>query len=121
MRFAGLPGVLVHSRIRRGIQVSEVEPALSGEKIPEPPFLTTRTLTFLLRGDSILRHVIEMKAKSVARLTWPIVFRPLHDALIEDSLDKAERNLGQELRASSGSPWVKFLRRELRRGRGRKK
>jgi hypothetical protein len=101
--------------------VSEVEPALSGEKIPEPPFLTTKTLIFLLRGDSILRHVVEMKAKSVARLTWPIVFRPLHDALIEDSLDKAERNLGQELRASSWSPWVKFLRRELRRGRGRKK
>ncbi len=35
-----------------------------------------------------------MKATGSALLSWPIVFRPLRDALTEDSFDKAERNLG---------------------------
>lgn len=36
-----------------------------------------------------LRHVLEMGLKGRARLSWPLIFRPLHDALIEDALDRA--------------------------------
>lgn len=37
-----------------------------------------------------LRHTLVMRARGAARISWPFVFRPLHDALIEDALDCAE-------------------------------
>lgn len=59
-----------------------------------------------------LRHVLEMNTEGPALLTWPLLFRPMHDALIEDSLDKAERSLGRE--PASPARWsarVRLLRR----------
>ncbi len=47
---------------------------------------------YRLAADSsrvVLQHVLKMTTHGRARLTWPLFFRPLHDALIEDSLDKA--------------------------------
>jgi hypothetical protein len=44
-------------------------------------------------GGSILRHSLLMNTTGLARLSWPIVIAPLHDALIEDSFDKAIRSL----------------------------
>ena len=41
-------------------------------------------------GVSRLRHVLEMRVEGVARVSWPLAFRWLHDALIEDALDCAE-------------------------------
>lgn len=37
-----------------------------------------------------VRHTISMETRGAARLTWPLLFRPLHDALVEDALDCAE-------------------------------
>jgi hypothetical protein len=37
-----------------------------------------------------VHHIIEMNVTGRARLSWPLVFRPLHDALLEDALDQAE-------------------------------
>lgn len=37
-----------------------------------------------------LTHRLEMATRGWARLTWPLIWRPLHDALIEDALDCAE-------------------------------
>ena len=37
----------------------------------------------------ILRHTLVMQATGPARVTWPLVFGPLHDALLEDSLARA--------------------------------
>jgi len=67
-----------------------------------------------------LSHVLEMRASGPAKLSWPVVFRPLHDALVEDALDRAERHLGVTPRPRQWSPWVKVLRWMLagRRGRG---
>jgi len=70
-------------------------------------------------GTTRLRHVLEMKTSGRARLTWPIVFRPLHDALIEDSLDRAERSLGLEPRPARWSLWVRLLRWVLSGGKAR--
>jgi len=64
---------------------------------------------------TVLRHVLEMNARGPALFTWPLVFRPLHDALLEDSLDKAEENLGFTPAGASWSAWVKFLRWTLRK------
>ena len=42
---------------------------------------------------TLLRHVLEGRARSWLRLGWPLCFRWLHDGLIEDSLDRAEAEL----------------------------
>ncbi|MFJ1824254.1 hypothetical protein ACIO6T_21575 [Streptomyces sp. NPDC087532] len=39
---------------------------------------------------TLLRHTLAMDARGPARITWPLVWRPLHDACLEDSLDRAE-------------------------------
>ena len=47
-------------------------------------------------------------------LTWPLVFRPLHDALLEDALDKVAAVLAGEVwQRRRWSFTVRFLRRLL--------
>lgn len=72
-------------------------------------------------GTCVLRHDLVMRTHGPARITWPLVFRPLHDALIEDSLDLAVRRLGSDLAAPSRwSPWVRLLRVVIRRAQRRR-
>jgi hypothetical protein len=68
-------------------------------------------------GDrAVLRHTLAMRLRGPARLSWPLVFRPLHDALAEDSLDCAEQAVtGQAGEPARWSPYVRLLRRLLRR------
>ena len=67
-------------------------------------------------GGAVLRHVLEMEARGPARLSWPVVFRPLHDALVEDALDKVERGVtGAVARPARWSAWVRVLRSVLAR------
>ena len=58
----------------------------------------------------ILKHTLQMTTHGPAILLWPIVFRPMHDALAEDALAKAQASLGLPPRIEAWSPWVKFLR-----------
>lgn len=59
----------------------------------------------------ILQHVLDMTAAGSAKITWPLVFRPLHDALIEDSLDKAEAATRGSLETwHRWSLWARALR-----------
>lgn len=71
------------------------------------------------QGRARLRHILEMRTTGPARVSWPIVFRPLHDALVEDALDMAERRMGATPRPRGWSPWVRVLRGVLARRRGR--
>lgn len=62
-------------------------------------------------ATTLLRHELRMRARGWARLTWPLFFHPLHDALLEEALDKAAR----ELRTPPASPhrprwWARLLR-----------
>ena len=59
---------------------------------------------------TVLRHTLEMTTHGVAMLSWPMVFRPMHDALIEDSLATAEASLGQVPQIQPWSFWVLVLR-----------
>ena len=62
-----------------------------------------------------LRHVLEARARGRMRVFWPIVLRPLHDALIEDALDRAEAAIAG--RTASPAPFpgrVRALRRMMR-------
>ena len=61
-------------------------------------------------GKSRLVHTLEMNTSGMAILAWPVIYHPLHDALLEDLLDKAERNFSDINRSREWSSWVKFLR-----------
>ncbi|MEU9506940.1 hypothetical protein AB0D32_11740 [Micromonospora sp. NPDC048170] len=66
----------------------------------------------------LLRHSLVMTTRWPAWLSWPMVYRPLHDALIEDSLDTAARHLG--LASPPSRRWsrrVRALRSLIRRRR----
>jgi hypothetical protein len=58
----------------------------------------------------VLEHRIEMTTRGLAVWSWPLLYRPLHDALIEDALSVAQASLGEEPRPVSWSAWVRFLR-----------
>ncbi|MFI5524600.1 SRPBCC family protein [Streptomyces platensis] len=61
---------------------------------------------------ALLRHTLAMQARGGARLSWPLAFRPLHDAVLEDSLDRAERACtGTVARPARWSRYVRLLRR----------
>jgi len=58
-----------------------------------------------------LTHSIEMSASGLPWLNWFLFIRPLHDALIEDSLRLAEQFADVENPArKTWSPWVKCIR-----------
>ncbi|MFZ1083638.1 MAG: hypothetical protein WAN35_01590 [Terracidiphilus sp.] len=67
------------------------------------------------QGKTVLRHVIEMCAEGPALLSWPLIFRPLHDACLEDCLDRATLCLGIALtHPARWSPYVRLLRAVMR-------
>ena len=61
--------------------------------------------------QSRIKHEIRMTLSGAARLTWPLAFEAMHDALVEDGLDRAEafaNNKPVQLR--EWTPHVKRLR-----------
>ena len=66
----------------------------------------------------ILRHVIDADCDFKAWLKWKILIEPLHDALLENALDRAERALnGCVKRPVRWSARVKILRNILAKKR----
>lgn len=60
---------------------------------------------------TLLRHELVLSPKGVAVVTWPLFFRPFHDALIEECLDRAERECGVPPSSLSTRPlWTRALR-----------
>jgi hypothetical protein len=67
-------------------------------------------------GQVILRHTIDVDTDFATWVQWKLVIEHLHDALLEDAFDKAERKAG--LPAPHRSAWpirVRFLRWLVRR------
>ncbi len=67
-------------------------------------------------GSVELVHELRMNLSGLARLSWPLLYRPLHDALIEDALALARSAVGQD---ASPVPWsfrVRVLRSLLSLG-----
>lgn len=57
-------------------------------------------------------HVIQGRLTGVMRVLWPVAIRWLHEALLQDLLDNAERAATGTVRAPARwSPWVRLLRR----------
>jgi len=69
--------------------------------------------------STVLRHTVQMTTRGLAVLSWPLLFSPLHDALIEDSLATARASLGQPPNSRPWSPWVRFLRWVVSGGKAR--
>ena len=64
----------------------------------------------LEKNKTELRQTLEMYTRGMGQISWPLLYCPLHDALIEDSLSFAELRLNITPTVSGWSWWVKFLR-----------
>ena len=59
-----------------------------------------------------IRHVLIGRSRGTMRLLFPAVVEPLHDAVVEDLFDNAERETtGTVIRRATWSPRVRVLRR----------
>jgi hypothetical protein len=59
----------------------------------------------------VLRHVLEATCGLGMWLHWALVIRPLHNALLEDALDRAQHAMDPTFKGSANwSPWVRVLR-----------
>jgi hypothetical protein len=68
----------------------------------------------LVEGDPpTLEHVLQAEMTGAARLSWPLLFRPLHNDLIEDALANAASGPGPR----DWSPTTRVLRWTLERVR----
>ncbi len=78
-------------------------------------FLGWHELTVVPAHDGCdLRHTLSIDPRGLARVSWPVVIRPLHDALVEDAFDNAATTLGLDGIRPRWSWWVRCLRRALR-------
>lgn len=70
------------------------------------------------RGDRcVLRHSLKMHTRGQALLSWSLVFRPLHDALVEDALTKAQLSLNEVPKVKRWSKTVRLLRHLFSKGK----
>ncbi|WP_043263054.1 hypothetical protein [Streptomyces sp. CT34] len=60
---------------------------------------------------TLLRHTLAMRARGPARLAWPLLWRHLHDACLEDSMDRAEAIWSAPTHPARWSRYVRLLRR----------
>jgi hypothetical protein len=109
------PGVLGHHGPVRYV-VTEVEPGrrLQFRFLAPPGFVGCHGFTVRAQdGGSRIEHRIDMDLRGWARILWPVVLGPLHDALAEDAITRAitlwggRRDAGRRER---WSPWVRCLR-----------
>lgn len=64
-------------------------------------------------------HVIDMDTDIGGTIKWVCAVRSLHNALIEDGLDKMENHFIKDKKSSEWNLWVRFLRFMIaRKGRG---
>ncbi|MBE1574112.1 SRPBCC family protein [Amycolatopsis roodepoortensis] len=69
------------------------------------------TLRTTETGETELAHLMVLRLRHPAWFTYPLLWRPMHDALLEDCLDRAERELtGTVGKPARWSPYVRLLR-----------
>jgi hypothetical protein len=68
------------------------------------------------KSGTILRHVIDATCNLKTWLLWHVVVGPMHDATLEDALDRAERYFGEEpKKPARWGFWVRAMRRKVGR------
>jgi len=72
-------------------------------------------------GETVLRHTIDVQTVPGTWFRWKVMVECLHDALLEDLFDKAERNLGVARPHRSRWSWyvrlMVWVRKRHRRAR----
>jgi hypothetical protein len=82
-----------------------------------PGFWARGTHTLEVLDPATLRHTMTFRPRGAGHLLWPLAFRWLHDACLEDLLDRAGDALGHPpAERVRWSPWVRLLRRLAARG-----
>lgn len=62
-------------------------------------------------GATRLRHTLRARPRRSMRILWPLIVRPVHDAILEDLLDNAEREVtGTVASPHRYSRWIRVLR-----------
>ncbi|GAA4694793.1 hypothetical protein GCM10023215_35570 [Pseudonocardia yuanmonensis] len=102
--------------------VSRYEPGRLVEFTAAPGRSLDGTHAFVVeprgRDRCVLRHELLLRTTGAMRVLWPLAVRPLHDAVLEDLLDTAERALGTgPARPARWSPLVRVLRLAAERPR----
>jgi hypothetical protein len=115
----GLGATGGHGPIRYSVVAYEPGKKVAFEFMAPRGFIGKHWFEVLDHGASgaVLRHTIKMSLVGSALLTWPLVFRPLHDALVQDALTNAQVALGEQPTPLTWSPWVRLLRRLVSRRR----
>ena len=67
-------------------------------------------LVGLSSSGSRISHDLRMTTAGNATLSWLLIFRPLHDALVEDALHRAVLACGAQEASPQWSSWVRILR-----------
>jgi hypothetical protein len=62
-------------------------------------------------GQVLLTHTLRGRARGLGLLFWPLAIRPLHDALLEDVMDRAQVAVGAAASGPAHSRYVRWLRR----------
>ncbi len=106
-----------HGPIRYSIQRYEPGNYIEFKFIKPDGFLGVHTflLSELEPGKTEIQHKIEMKLAGKGVLTWYLAVKWLHDALLEDCLDKIESYFIQGEKTTQWNLWVSILREILKR------
>jgi hypothetical protein len=104
-----------------GYYVSNHDPRKSVQFTFTKPegFVGSHTFEIIAIGDkkTVLRHTINMSLNLKGIITWYIAIKWLHDALLEDCLDKVHNQVARSAVHSPHNLWVKILRKVLGRRR----
>lgn len=104
-----------HGPIR--YSVSEYEPSRHVRFVPDEGVGLAGYHEFTVAPQpgnrSLLTHVIDARLRGRMLVLWPIAILWIHQALLQDLLDKVERNATGTLsgKPARWSPWVRMLRR----------
>ncbi|MFE3226102.1 SRPBCC family protein [Nocardia sp. NPDC059228] len=108
-----------HGSIRYVCTAYEPGRAVEFTFAPSMPFAGTHTFEIIDRGERgcVMRHLIVARARTPrGRLLWSLAIRWLHDAVLEELLDRAATEMGHPpAQPARWSPWVRILRRSLDR------
>jgi hypothetical protein len=84
-----------HGPIRYFVEAIDIGKRIVFRFTSPKGFVGTHSLEMEQVADQVkLSHKIEMEISANALLSWPLIIRPLHDALIEDAFTKLEVSLG---------------------------
>ncbi|GAA1321528.1 SRPBCC family protein [Pseudonocardia xinjiangensis] len=101
-----------HGPVRYRVTAHEPGRRLEFTFDPRTGVRGTHTFTAESAGpdSTVLRHDMVFRLFGATRLTWPLAVRWMHDSVLEELLDNAERAVGtRPARPVRRSPWVRLL------------